>query len=108
MQLTTDNQPNEIGTQEDFTNDKPKLLESISPQVDEAPYDPREQEDNARRIIAYLLIGLLFISVIGVFILLGCQIINVADLSEFGVIFSPIIALVSAATGFYYGTKSNS
>jgi hypothetical protein len=40
-------------------------------------------------------------------ILLGLSIICVDDIKEFGVILNPIIALVSAATGFYYGTKSN-
>jgi hypothetical protein len=40
-------------------------------------------------------------------ILLGFGIIDVDHIKELGVILSPIIALVSAATGFYYGTKSN-
>ncbi len=72
-----------------------------------ANYDPRPQEDDARRRIAYLLIGLLCFTVIGIFVLLGFGAIAVGDLKEFGVVLSPIIALVSAATGFYYGTKSN-
>ena len=32
-------------------------------------------------------------------------IITVDEIKEFGVILGPLVALVSAATGFYYGTK---
>jgi hypothetical protein len=71
-------------------------------------YDPRPQEDGARRTIAYLLIGLLGFVVSGMLILLWFRIIDVDHSKEFGVILNPIIALVSAATGFYYGTKSKS
>lgn len=70
-------------------------------------YDPRPQEDAARRNIAYLLIGLLWIIVLGIFILLVCKSIQLSDIKEFAVLLGPIVALVSAATGFYYGTKSN-
>ncbi|MCC6921569.1 MAG: hypothetical protein IT525_00665 [Nitrosomonas sp.] len=65
------------------------------------------REPAARRMIAYLLIGLLGLVVSGMLILLGFGIIDVDHIKELGVILSPIIALVSAATGFYYGTKSN-
>lgn len=71
------------------------------------PYDPRPHEDNARRNIAYLLIGLLAFIVIAIFVLLCHGKIAVEDIKDFGIILTPIIALVSAATGFYYGTKSN-
>ena len=76
------------------------------PRLGEA-YDPRPHEDGARRIIAYLLIGLLFLTVLGMFIELGFGIIKVADIKEFSVVLGPIVTLVSAATGFYYGTKSS-
>ena len=71
-------------------------------------YDPRPQEDGARRTIAYLLIGLLWLIVSGILILLSFGSIAVGEIKDFGVVLSPIIALVSAATGFYYGTKANS
>lgn len=70
-------------------------------------YDPRPQEDQARRNIAYLLIGLLWLVIAGVFILLAFGTINIIDIKEFAVILGPVVTLVSAATGFYYGTKSN-
>ncbi|MBY0498545.1 MAG: hypothetical protein K2P74_02860 [Nitrosomonas sp.] len=91
----------------DFTKDEPVINQAPAPQVGDK-YDPRPHEDGARRKIAYLLIGLLGFVVSGMLILLGLSIISVNDIKEFGVILNPIIALVSAATGFYYGTKSNS
>jgi hypothetical protein len=69
------------------------------------PYDPRPQEDKARRNIAYALIGLLFLVVFAVIGLVGSGAIGVADIKEFGVIIGPLVALVSAATGFYYGNR---
>ena len=71
-----------------------------------APYDPRPQEDSARRNIAYLLIGLLWVIVGGMLILVACGAIQLTDLPEFSIVLGPIVALVSAATGFYYGTKN--
>lgn len=35
------------------------------------------------------------------------RIIAVDEIKEFGVILGPLVALVSAATGFYYGTKGS-
>lgn len=92
---------------EDFSTDNTKP-EVKSPELNNEPYDPRPHEDNARRWIAYFLIGLLSITVVGILLLLGCGKVSIDQISEFGVILSPLIALVSAATGFYYGTKSNS
>lgn len=70
-----------------------------------AEYDSRPQEDAARRNIAYLLIGLLCGIILGIFILLLAKTIQLSDIKEFAVILGPVVALVSAATGFYYGTK---
>jgi hypothetical protein len=69
-------------------------------------YDSRPQEDGARRNIAYLLIGLLWVIVLGIFALLSFSSIKVDAIKEFAVVLGPVVALVSAATGFYYGTKS--
>lgn len=69
-------------------------------------YDSRPKEDEARRVIAYLLIGLLWVLVAGIVILVAFGSISMTDIKEFSVIIGPVVALVSAATGFYYGTKS--
>lgn len=69
-------------------------------------YDPRPGEDGARRTIAYALIGLLAIIVVAVLLLLAFGVVEVTELKDFSVLLGPVITLVSAATGFYYGTKS--
>lgn len=74
--------------------------------VNGADYDSRPQEDRARRHIAYSLIGLLWLLIAAIFSLLATGMIHVADLKEFGTLTGPVVALVSAATGFYYGSRS--
>lgn len=90
----------------DFSNDTVSEHQPPIPRV-AGDYDPRPQEDSARRNIAYLLIGLLWLIVAGMLILLGLGTIAVNDVKEFGVVLGPVVTLVSAATGFYYGTKSH-
>ena len=90
----------------DFTADEPSSTEDGSLAIGD-PYDPRPQEDEARRIIAYLLIGLLWVIVGGTFILISFDTISLEHIKELAVILGPVVTLVSAATGFYYGTKSN-
>ena len=88
----------------DFTSDASTAISELKLGGD---YDPRPQEDTARRIIAYLLIGLLWVVVGGIFILTAFGSIQLSEIKEFAVILGPIVTLVSAATGFYYGTKNN-
>lgn len=87
----------------DFSNEAPKTNEQ---ELIEKPYDPRQFEDEARKNIAYSLIALLFLVVIWIFLLLCRKVVSISDLKEFSVILSPLLTLVSAATGFYYGTKN--
>ena len=108
------------GEQVAIRNDSDNELQSLdfsgdTPSADNVPalqvggdYDSRPQEDSARRRIAYALIGLLWVIVLGMLVLLGCGSITVSDIKDFGVVLGPVVTLVSAATGFYYGTKSNS
>ena len=70
-------------------------------------YDPRPLEDKARRRIAYLLIALLALLVTALPSMVVFGVITVDEVKEFGVILSPLVALVSAATGFYFATKGN-
>lgn len=69
-------------------------------------YDPRPLEDKARRRIAYSLIGLFAIVVLVLQAMVIFNAITVDEIKDFGVIVGPLVALVSAATGFYYGTKN--
>lgn len=91
----------------DFSDDHISVGQPSAPEVGR-DYDPRPQEGDARRRIAYLLIGLLWLVVSGILIMLSFGSIKVTEVKELGVVLSPLITLVSAATGFYYGTKSNS
>ena len=88
----------------DFSTDQSQS-ENSNLKVGET-YDPRPQEDTARRYIAYSLIAILFVLIGGILFLVGIGCIEVHEIKEFSVILGPIITLVSAATGFYYGTKA--
>ena len=68
-------------------------------------YDPRPQEDRARRRIAYLLIALLAFMIAVLLAMVVFDVIPVGEIKEFGVILGPLVALVSAATAFYYATR---
>ena len=68
-------------------------------------YDPRPLEDKARRRIAYLLIALLALMIVALLAGVVFGVIPVSEIEAFAVILGPVVALVSAATGFYYGTR---
>jgi hypothetical protein len=90
----------------DFSDEKPKLPEEAGRSPGTAPYDPRPHEDLARRRIAYALIGLLWVLVGAVLIQVSLGSVQIAEIKEYAVLVGPVVTLVSAATGFYYGTKS--
>lgn len=88
-----------------------------SPYVEQKPYDPRPHEDAARRRIAYILLGLLGIVVVWALIAITFVLPTIETTDEtkikyvtdvLQIILGPIIALVSAATGFYFGSKPSS
>ncbi|MFC3657197.1 hypothetical protein ACFOPN_16520 [Xanthomonas hyacinthi] len=89
----------------DLTGERSSDTPAITPRLGD-DYDPRPHEDQARRHIAYMLIGLLWVVVAGLLILVAWSGIQVQDIKEFAVLLGPVVTLVSAATGFYYGTKS--
>lgn len=71
-------------------------------------YDPRPHEDTARRHIAYALISLLLIICVATFATLWWTDIEIQTVIRVvELLLGPVIALVSAATGFYYGAKSH-
>ncbi|MGH8576305.1 MAG: hypothetical protein ACREXX_07895 [Gammaproteobacteria bacterium] len=89
----------------DLSQEVPRKPKAVSPQI-AGEYDPRPEEDKARRRIAYLLIGLLWFVISAMFGLILLKSIAVADIKDFAVVLGPVVTLVSAATGFYYGTRS--
>lgn len=86
---------------------RPSSGEAKSVKVKAEPYDSRPYEDKARRYIAYLLIWLLIAICLTSFALVMMWPQKLADVLQLiQIILSPVVALVSAATGFYYGTKT--
>lgn len=71
----------------------------------ESGYDPLRYQDATRSYIAYWLLSLLTIMVVGGFAMLfavpSMTFENLKSILE--LVFGPIVALVSAATGFYFG-----
>ena len=95
----------------DLTQDPSEQITNDSERVSsftEKKYNPQIQEDSARRRIAYILLGLLTgVLLWALLSVTFCpeseeKIINVLQ-----IVLGPIIALVSAATGFYFGAKTN-
>ena len=68
-------------------------------------YDPRPQEDRARRRIAYHLIAILAVVIVSLLAMVAFGLIAVEDVERFGVIVGPIVTLVTAATSFYFGNR---
>ena len=93
---------NENNNNADFTVEQPV---SRGDELTKVPYDPRPHEDKARRRIAYWLLGILSVLLIWILGLVSLGTITIEQLKEFSIILGPVITLVSAATGFYYGTK---
>ena len=96
--------------------DSEKSLQNykIDEHIEEMPYDSRPQEDTARRVIAYVLLGMLagvllfsFVSLIIAQVKSDKEDVN-SLIKVLQIVLSPLIALVSAATGFYYGSKKDS
>jgi hypothetical protein len=90
----------------DLTTDPNDVIGSNHPYA-EKPYDARPQEDSARRYIAYTLVGLLGFVVAWALLTVtfwcgkSDEVVKILQ-----IVLTPIITLVSAATGFYYGSKS--
>ena len=76
------------------------------PEISYQNYDSRPAEDEARKIIAFSLIGILFFIVYWAMLSISFGTLKITELKELAALLSPIVALVGSATGFYYGTKS--
>jgi len=77
----------------------------------EKPYDSRPVTDTARRTIAYWLLGLLTLLIVVALLCFGYlfwkdpKFDDLKNMVSF--ILTPLITLVSAATGFYFGSQNS-
>jgi hypothetical protein len=91
----------------DFTGDAPPS--GGLPKPEDKPYNPNRDRENVRSFVAKGLLILLLGTVAVSFICLSAGWISKEDLKDLlTIIFGPIITLLGAVTGFYYGEKSNS
>lgn len=77
---------------------------STSPTLEK--YDPEPARDDVRKTIAYWLLGILSGIVVLAFVLLGAQKWLGTDLEQVRsvaeLLFTPVVTLLGAVTGFYY------
>ncbi|MDQ2835332.1 MAG: hypothetical protein M3Y50_16635 [Acidobacteriota bacterium] len=71
------------------------------------PYDPRPQQENVRGIIALFLVGLLAATIAAAFVMLWLHPDRSRELHDLlALTFGPLVALVGAATGYYFGSRA--
>jgi O-antigen/teichoic acid export membrane protein len=91
----------------DLTQDpaEPKIVSSGLATVREQPYDPSKDREKIRGMIALILTICLIAIVLFtlIMILTGVDIEKTKDTLE--LILSPVVGLVGAVTGFYFGEK---
>jgi hypothetical protein len=89
----------------------PSWLQTLKPE----PYNEAKDQNQARRTIAYWLLGIMSLVVVLAFILLftilAASTTSTSNRVEhlitlMNVLFGPIITLVGSATGFYFGAQS--
>lgn len=97
---------NPSGTAEEFADFGSTELEP-SPVYQTVPYDPRRYQENVRGIIALFLVGLMAATIAASFILLWIHPDRSKELHDLlALIFGPLVALVGAATGYYFGSRA--
>ena len=71
------------------------------------PYNPERARENYRGVIALILIALMGALITASFTLFWIHPDRSKDLQQFfSLIFGPVVALVGAATGYYFGSQS--
>ena len=71
------------------------------------PYDPLKERENVRGAVALLLIGLMAATIVASFILLWIHPDRSRELHDLlALVFGPLVALVGAATGYYFGAQA--
>jgi hypothetical protein len=102
---------------EDITPSSPSpvdLSRETPPPVDQQniptgpPFDPEPQRERIRGVIALGLLCMLAVVLLLAFISMWLKMDTEALRTVLTIIFGPLVTLVSAATGFYYGSRSSS
>lgn len=68
-------------------------------------YDPRRQEDTARRLLAYHLVAILAVMLFSLLAMVAAGVIEVGDVDKFAVLVAPVVTLVTAATSYYFADR---
>ena len=75
--------------------------------IEVVPYAPMKARESVRGLIALSLIGLLAATIIVSFILLWIHPDRSKELHDLlALVFGPLVALVGAATGYYFGSQA--
>ena len=77
-------------------------------QIPTAPYNPEPERERMRGWIALSLLAMLAVVLLLAFISMWAGMKAEVLQTVLTIIFGPLVTLVSAATGFYYGTRSSS
>jgi hypothetical protein len=72
------------------------------------PFDPEPQRERIRGRIAQILLGMLGAVILLAFISVWAKFDAEILRTVLTIIFGPLVTLVSAATGFYYGSRASS
>lgn len=82
--------------------------------IEPSDYNPVQAQDAARKNIAYALLGITALIILGAFILATYALGRNQPIGEnlktvlalLNVVFGPIVALLGSATGFYFGANA--
>ncbi len=75
--------------------------------IGKAPYEPTRDRERVRGLLAAALIGLLSIVVLGLFVALLAGRLTIPELGQLAAVtISPIVGLLGAVLGFYFGEQS--
>ncbi|HUF23398.1 MAG TPA: hypothetical protein VMN81_04655 [Vicinamibacterales bacterium] len=91
----------------DLTKDDATRSAGAPPPPATTPYDLAQDQETARATIAYILLSLLGLVIVVSFWLLWAKPDHAGKLHELlQLVFAPLVALVGAATGYYFGAAS--
>ena len=102
-------------TDDDLGREAPETLDlsgddTVAPSLAEPTtedYDPAPEREKLRGTLALLLVSLLIGIVLLGFVSVWFNWVAIADLKQLlELVFTPVVTLVGAVTGFYYGERS--